>query len=860
MSEVAKPDQSSAEEIAELKSQIERLETTNRQMQDRVRLKEQLLACLPLKIFIKDLESRFQLVNASFSAELGCTPNQMIGKTDFDFCPPDLAEKYRFDDQRVIRSGRATTLIERHIAQGRESFVEVTKAPFFDETDRLVGVIGFFGDVTERVQAEKALEQERHLLHTLMDNIPDSIYFKDAESRFTRINRSMALRFKLESPDQAIGKTDADFFDPDYARQSRLDEEEIFRLGLPIVGKEEREVWPGGETGWMLTTKMPLRDRLGNIIGTFGVSRDITRRKKSEQELQANRQLLAGILENSPAMIHVKDTTGRYILLNRRYEELFHIDGKQVLGKTVDDIFPAAEARTYTANDKKILDTGVPLEFEETADLEDGRHTYLSLKFPLFDAAGRPTHVGGISTDITERKRAEEIISRSESQFRGVWNNAFDGMRLTDQAGNIVQVNAAFCRMVGKSRAELEGHPFTAMYAEGKGEMLERHLDRFRRRSIAANLQRELTLWDGKRVWFEVTNSFIDPDGDSPKLISVFRDITDRKRAEGALQKQAALLAEQAEELERRNQEVIKAYAELKDAESQLIHSEKMAAIGQLVAGLAHEVNNPAAFVLTNLTVIARDVEDVVEYLHACREFESSMAATGASMAAARLAEIREERSVDEAAEEIMSLVESAKKGMIRIRDLVANLRSYSRIDTRTEYEMADLRQGLQATLTMLKPAIGKKIAVELDLPELLPAIECNMGQVNQVLMNLIVNAVQAVGENGRVVISAGRSKDGLLVKVKDNGPGIPAALRSRIFDPFFTTKEVGKGTGLGLSISRKIIEAHSGVIEFTSEEGKGTEFRVWLPMRQTPLPVETSSAEFSLPEISLASLADAAP
>ena len=167
-------------------------------------------------------------------------------------------------------------------------------------------MLGTYEDITKRKQAEEALVQERNLVYTLMDNLPDPIYFKDAESRFIRINQAAARRFGINDPVQAIGKTDFDFFTEEHARPAYEDEQAILRSGQPLVGKEEKEMWHDGRVAWVSTTKMPLRNREGQIVGTFGISRDITERKQAEEALAQERNLLRSLIDIAPDYIYAQ--------------------------------------------------------------------------------------------------------------------------------------------------------------------------------------------------------------------------------------------------------------------------------------------------------------------------------------------------------------------------------------------------------------------------------------------------------------------------------------------------------------------------------------------------------------------------
>jgi PAS domain S-box-containing protein len=210
----------------------------------------------------------------------------------FDFFPPELAERYAADDEAILRTGEPLVNREEPVVDraGRQRWLWTTKVPLRDGRGRTVGLVCISRDVTEHRAAEEALNYERYLLHSLMDNMPDNIYFKDADSRFVRINKALAAYLGLKDPAEAVGKTDFDFFAAEHARPARADEEEVMRTGRPLVAKEECEVLPDGHKRWVSTTKMPFRDAAGVIRGTFGISRDITELRRAREAAEsANR-------------------------------------------------------------------------------------------------------------------------------------------------------------------------------------------------------------------------------------------------------------------------------------------------------------------------------------------------------------------------------------------------------------------------------------------------------------------------------------------------------------------------------------------------------------------------------------------
>ncbi|MCR9294549.1 MAG: PAS domain-containing protein [bacterium] len=241
---------------------------------------------LSIKLVLKDLEGRRIFANQAYLDDRGLTLSEFRGKTDEELFPEDIAAKFREDDQHVIRTGEVLHKFEETTGKdGERRWTEIIKGPLVDADKRVTGVQILLWDATDRRETELALERERYLLHALLDNVPDSIYFKDQQSRFVRISRGMAEKFQMPDTNEIIGKTDADIFSEEHAQQARLDELDIMETGKPMIARVERETWPHLPDTWCSTTKMPLRDAEGHIVGTFGVSRDITDLIQAREQL-----------------------------------------------------------------------------------------------------------------------------------------------------------------------------------------------------------------------------------------------------------------------------------------------------------------------------------------------------------------------------------------------------------------------------------------------------------------------------------------------------------------------------------------------------------------------------------------------
>jgi PAS domain S-box-containing protein len=272
----------------------------------------------------------------------------------------------------------------------------------------------------ERKRAEEALAQERDLFHTLLENLPDRIFFKDTESRFTRISRALTDHFRLAHPGEAIGKTDHDFFTAEHADAALQDEKQIMSTGEPVLGKVERETLPDGGIAWALTSKLPLKSRHGNVTGIFGISRDITALKQFEEQLETERNLLRSLIDNLPDYIYVKDREGRYLLDNIAHRRFLGVDSeKEVIGRSVADFFAPDLADAFLRDDEKVIHSGHPLlnREEPIIDRFGNKRWHSTTKVPLRNSQGETIGLVAISRDITEQKLSEQALQEANIEL-----------------------------------------------------------------------------------------------------------------------------------------------------------------------------------------------------------------------------------------------------------------------------------------------------------------------------------------------------------------------------------------------------------------------------------------------------------
>ena len=314
-------------------------------------------------------------------------------------------------------------------------------------------------------------------------------------------------------------------------------------------------------------------------------------------------------------------------------------------------------------------------------------------------------------------------------------------------------------------------------------------------------------------------------------MLFIAKDITEQKALENELKQYTEnleqIVEQRTEELAKRNDELEQTLRELSDAQQQLLQSEKLASIGQLAAGVAHEINNPIGFVHSNLSTMKKFNARLLQLLNDIQD-----ALKTGSMTQEQFASLWNTAKVEKLIPELDTMIEESLDGTQRVRTIVADLKNFSNID-RAQIQDADLEAGLESTLNIVWNQIKYNIEVEKHYGHI-PAVTCNSQQINQVFLNLLVNASHAIKEKqGKIIITTEKLDDNnVVIKIQDNGTGIPEEVQKKIFDPFFTTKPIGEGTGLGLSISYRIIKDHGGEIEVFSKMGEGTTFRITLPIK----------------------------
>lgn len=390
--------------------------------------------------------------------------------------------------------------------------------------------------------------------------------------------------------------------------------------------------------------------------------------------------------------------------------------------------------------------------------------------------------------------------------------------------------NRRFAELLDRDPAAIDGFPIEEVLGP---EVLACVSDAVERAlaGVESAYERESRTGDGTFRTLAVSLiPWFDERGVVTGYYSLMHDVTEAKRT--------------ADVLRRQNDELREANRMFQQARDQLLQAERMASIGQLAAGVAHEINNPIGYVNSNLETLHRYLTDIFALLAGYE----TLVEDGVTPERRRaLRESRAAADLDFVRTDAMALLAESREGISRVRKIIQDLRSFSRSAVDEPWQWADLREGLESTLNIVWNEIKYKARVVREFA-VVPPVQCRPARLNQVFMNLLLNAVQAIRSNGTIHLRIGAEREHVWVEVGDDGAGIAPENIGRIFDPFFTTKPVGEGTGLGLSLSYGIVQEHGGRIDVRSEVGSGSTFRVWLPVAQEAARQATGDATVQQP------------
>ena len=803
-------------EVIELQG-IARDITTQREIEQQLLESERhyrvLFESNPLSMWVFDVETlRFLAVNDAAVRHYGYTREEFLGMTIKDVRPAeDVDQLMSLLTTSVGDFGNISGTSRHRKKDGSVIDVEVNwhRLNFSGRPAKLV----LANDITERQRAEEALAAERNLLRTLIDELPDRIYVKDTESRFLLNNKSHIAALGAESQEDMLGKTDFDFRPAELAEGYFADDQNVIESGEALINREEPTITESGENGLLLVTKVPLRDSQGKTSGLVGISRDITDRKRAEQEILVQTARFQQLFENAPMGIVVVDQDDFVLDANEEFEEIFKFSLSELRGRRLNDrIVPAVHAEEGAQLSSRTRQ-GEIVEKETVRQRKDGTLVPVQLYGVPIVTDQEAVGVFAIYLDLTERKRMEAERETIAEVIQGAitTSDLDEFLKLAHHAiGKYLYAENCFVALYDEA-TELMHFPFWVDKLDPCPEprpvgigFSSYVLRTGRPMLVSPELTEQMYQRGEVQKSGSTSASWLGvPLRTSERTIGVLvvqhyeeEDAYDERDLEflTSVGSQIALAIERK-----------RAETNLREAEDRLRQSQKMESIGNLAGGIAHDFNN----LMT--------------------------AVTGYSELALRSAKLDES---------LRFKIEEIKKAGERAASLTRQLLAFSRKQM-LQPKILDLNTVVTGMGKMLTRVISEDIDLRFKLDDSLGQIKADPGQIEQVLLNLAVNAGDAMPAGGTLSIRTenvhlnGKLTQSHLViepghyvimSVSDTGCGMDAKTKSHIFEPFFTTKEVGKGTGLGLATVYGIVKQSGGYIWVYSELGKGTIFKIYLP------------------------------
>jgi PAS domain S-box-containing protein len=653
--------------------------------------------------------------------------------------------------EKAFRDGQSHTAErETEMPSGKVIFWENTANPIKDAEGRIVSCLEIAKDITERKKQEQALKDSEESYRTLADSITDVFFAMDEHLRYTYWNKASEILTGIRA-DDALGKSLLEIF-PDTPGTKRAEKvyRDVLRMQQPQTFVNDYDI--NGRHYIFEISAYPSRCGISVFV------RDITERKKTEEALNLQRTYFQQLFNDSPDAIIMVDTNGKVILCNSGFETLFGYPAEEITGQCIRNfIVPdPQEAEQETANFYQMISSGAISRKEVVRRRKDGSLVDVStLSYPI--RFGN-TVVGAylVYSDITKRKEIDKKLERAAQEWRKTFDSISDAISIHDRDFRILRANRAFADMfhmkpsqiIGKHCYELHegdkpisGCPHQQTLATGKpaaADFYESHLERYLRES---------------------TSPIFNEKGEVIGTVHIARDITEQKQQS-----------------------------------ARLMLADRLASLGELAAGTAHELNNPLTSVIGfSQLLMEKDIPDDVR-------------------------------------EDVKLICNEAQRAAGVTKNLLTFARKHAPVKQLTQINnvIEDVLK-LRAYEQKVNSIEGKKRLAP-DLPEIM----VDYSQMQQVFINIIINAeyfMSLAHNKGTLTITTKKHNNSVMISIADDGPGIPEENLSRIFDPFFTTKEAGKGTGLGLSICHGIVAEHGGQIYAKSQLGKGATFVVELPI-----------------------------
>jgi two-component system, NtrC family, sensor kinase len=744
-------------------------------------------------IFIIDPDTHI-LVNANSvaAAMVGLPRERIVGSLCHKFVCP--AEKGRCP---VTDLGQAVDNSERILltAKGeRRAIIKTVRTVNVSGKPRL---LESFVDITDLKRVEASLRASEDRFRTAFEDAPFGLCMTAPNGRFMHANAALCAILGY-SEEELLAGAWQEITHPDDLERSRQAAIELSRPGASSLEFEKRYIHKSGSIVWARLKISPASRAPGGVPYFITQIEDITQRRQADEA----KAFLASLVESSQDAIIGTTVDGTIVSWNRGARELFGYAPEEIIGKSISLLLP----EQYDEELQKLREgifRGKRTRRETTRICKNGTPVSVELTLsPVRGADGKVTSVASITHDITARKQREQALRENEERYRELFENASEIIFTLDLDGRFTSMNLAAQQTFGFSQAEatqldiwdLVAPEYCQVLMDQRSEMLT---------GVTQSVSEiEVTARSGKRVKLELKPRLIRRGREPAGIQAIARDITGRDLAE-----------------------------------MELRQTQKLESVGRLASGIAHEINTPIQFVGDNARFLQdsfASLKKVLDKMGALRDAVSAGSVNPDLLPELRRAE--EESDCAYLLEEIPRAIAQTLEGVDRVATIVRAMKEFAHPEDKG-MAPADLNKALMSTITVARNEWKYVAEIETDFGEL-PVVDCNISDLNQVFLNLLVNAAHAIadvvkdGNKGRIAVRTAMEADGVHISITDTGSGISETIRSKIFDPFFTTKEVGRGTGQGLAIARSVVvDRHKGSLTFESEVGKGTTFHIRLPL-----------------------------
>lgn len=785
----------------------------------------QFVEYVPAAVAMVDRQMRYLAWSRRWYSEYGSGDRTcVIGRSHYELFP-HLGESWQQRYQHCIETGEPLCHEDCLIKpNGQQEWIKWEIQPWIASDGEIGGLMLSAELLTERKQLADALQ----LTQFAMDKAADAVLWMTPDAHLSYVNEAACQLLGYTSEELrtlTVSQIDPAFSPPIWAEHWR-------------AIKQFRTLTFESNFFTQQNHSIPVEVRVNYL--TFNGQeyhcafvRDISERKQAESDLHNAKEQLQAVLDAVPGLVSWVSSDLRYLGVNRHLAAAFQMPVDSFADRPVGFLQTSPKfsemVQDFFASPELTQSTEITLESQG----EPRSYLVVSQKYQ------KGTKAVFIGIDISDRKQMEVALRRSETLYRTLAKNFPNGtVCLFDTNLRHTLAEGTELPKVGLSKELIEGKTLAEAFPSDIATLYETLY-----RDALAGKESVTEVPFGSRLYLAHTLPLKNEQGKAIAGMIMTQNITERKQAEDALRRSEERFRQKAEELKQTLQE-------LKQTQTQLIQTEKMSSLGQLVAGVAHEINNPVSFIYGNIAHARQYVRDLLELVELYGKEYPEPTPT--------IQQHIEEIGLNFLIEDFPKLMSSMQVGADRIREVVLSLRNFSRLD-QAQKKSVNIHEGIDSTLMILQNRLKAKagmpsIEVIKEYGEL-PAIECYAGQLNQVFMNLLGNAIDVLEEAGkeqikipgkvpqlthgspenftpRICIRTERVGDGAVVRIADNGQGMTAETKKHIFEPFFTTKDPGKGTGLGLSISYQIVvEKHGGQIDCKSGPGLGTEFLVTLPI-----------------------------